>query len=430
MQGAFLTALAVLAAVGALADGGGAVQIDLLETTTLSITSSTRGTAYSPTNKIVTIGASTHVAWLDSVADIMVATYYHQRGRWSEPVRIGVGVDNHSGPALCSDSEGYLHCVFGPHHGDLQYAVSARPNDSSSWVQQPRFGDHATYPSLVCDRDDTLHIAYRGSQRPTKLLYQRKPKGGEWSEPIVLVDPAVPDGYTQFGNALYVHSDGTLHLGFHIYDMHPAAGKAVGYLRSVDGGDTWTLADGSAVSLPYTPDQPGWIEQGPDLDMRVLNVVCDAEGAVYLGVSHYETKPEAVVLWVYRDGRWTQKPLMPAIHRLRPGAHAGLGAMTFDSAGNLYIVTTTSMIRSWAGKDGETVLLVSGDGGETFTAVQLSDDGGEVGNWLENIERPGVHNRVEAPFVIYTHGAPGGACDDGVTTEIRCVRVKAISRGR
>ena len=104
--------------------------------------------------------------------------------------------------------------------------------------------------------------------------------------------------------------------------------------------------------------------------------------------------------------------------------------MTFDDRGNLYIVTTASMIRSWAGKDAESVLLVSGDGGETFTATLLSDDGGEVGNWLQNIERPGVHNRVEAPFVIYTHGAPGGACDDGVTTEIRCVRVRAITGGR
>lgn len=392
-------------------------------TTVLSTTGSTRGTGYEMSNKIVTIGSRTHVTWLDAIADIKVMKYSHQRNKWDEPVLVGKGVDNHSGPCMCSDSQGYLHIVFGPHHGPFQYSVSARPNDSSEWIPQPEFGVTGTYPSLVCDADDTLHITYRGMDTPTKLIYQRKPKGDQWSEPRILVDAGVPDKYTQFGNALYPHSDGTLHLAFHVYDMHPAGGRSAGYLMSDDAGQTWKLADGSIIQAPFTPDMPGWVEQSPDFDMRAANVACDPDGHPYFCVTHYETKPMRTTLWTW-DGEWKAIPLNSWTDAISPGANVTLSTVCFDTAGALYIAAQVSSSGGWGSPHTETVLLYSTDRGNTFSLLPLSSDSGEAGNWMPSIERNAGHNPVEIPGIVYTHGITGTTCADLIYTEIRHVKLQ------
>jgi len=72
----------------------------------LSNRGSTRATRYSGTNKIVTRDGKTHIAWLDSISDTMIATYDRIRGLWTHPVTVGSGYDNHGGPALTCDSMG------------------------------------------------------------------------------------------------------------------------------------------------------------------------------------------------------------------------------------------------------------------------------------------------------------------------------------
>ena len=103
----------------------------------LSTTGSTRGTAYTMSNKILTHEDKTHVVWLDQIHKTYVRTYNHKARRWSAPVFVSDGDDNHAGAAFAMDSQGHLHLVFGPHHNPIQYAVSAKPNSTTKWRRQP-----------------------------------------------------------------------------------------------------------------------------------------------------------------------------------------------------------------------------------------------------------------------------------------------------
>ncbi|MDP6779205.1 MAG: BNR-4 repeat-containing protein, partial [Candidatus Latescibacteria bacterium] len=249
----------------------------------LSTTGSTRGTAYTMSNKILTHEGKTHAVWLDQISKSTIRTYHHKTRRWGQPVHIGTGDDNHAGPALAMDSKGYLHVVYGPHHNPIQHAVSKRPNTSTAWVQQEPFGGRcATYPSLVCDSEDTLHACYRGAieeEIPRSLIYQRKPKDGEWSTPVQLVDPQGLRAYTQFTNALHLGSDGTLYLVYHIVrateqDSRDTKGRGFGAMRSRDGGVTWETMSGEQLSLPTTPDSPCVIEFDESLNVRMGSAAC------------------------------------------------------------------------------------------------------------------------------------------------------------
>lgn len=393
-------------------------------TKTLSTQGSTRGTAYVMSNKVVTMGSRTHVTWLDSGSKTMVQTYDHARKEWLAPVHVGTGYDNHGGPALVADSKGYLHIIFGPHHHPFQYRRSERPNDSSAWTPVERFATKGTYPSLVCDGRDTFHLAYRGGDAPFKLLYQRKPRGGDWTVPRVLVDADVPGGYTQFGNCLYVGRDGVLHLAFHIYDLHPARGKSAGYMRSPDGGDTWTTADGAALDLPVKPDSPAIIERGDGLDMRVGNVACDGDGRPYFTVAHGETDPSHCTLWHFDGARWRSQPLAPVVESLYPGANLGAGTLTFDDEGNLYIAMSISRDGKWGDPTSEVILLYSEDRGRTFSVLPISPVDATVANWLPALEHFVGHNRVGVPWLLYTHGVPGEGVTPPDLTEIRAVMLQ------
>ncbi len=387
---------------------------------TLSANGSTRASLYSMSNKILTLGDRTHIAWLDALADTMVVTYDHATGEITEPMCVGTGVDNHAGPAMCPDSQGHLYIVFGPHHGPFQFARSVRPNDASEWEALPEFGDKGTYPSLVCDAADTLHIAYRGGEVPCRVMYQRRRASGEWTEPRELVSANVESGYTQFGNALTVAPDGSLHMACHVYDMHPAAGKAAGHMVSRDGGDTWTLMDGTELELPVTPQTPGaMVELGGGLDLRAGNVVCDARSRPYFPVVHYKGRND-LVLWRWREG-WESVSL-------RPCAEAALGFIPrFDqpitmtiAGGRLYVAAGIGERGNWVDPSKEIYLCVSDDLGDSFAVQRISEPDPALPNWGPSLERPVGHNAIARLFLLWTHGLAGAGTSDAETgTEVK-----------
>jgi hypothetical protein len=386
---------------------------------TLSVKGSTRASLYDMSNKIVTVDGKTHIAWLDALADTMVATYDHATGELTEPVLVGSGFDNHAGPAICADSQGYLYVVFGPHHGPFQFARSVRPNDASDWEKLPDVGEKCTYPSLVCDAQDTLHLAYRGGDVPCRVLYQRRPAGGEWTEPRELVSAAVPSGYTQFCNALTVAADGSLHMAFHVYDVHPEAGKAAGHMVSRNGGGSWTLMDGTPLELPVTPQTPGvMLEQGEALDMRVGGITCDAKSRPCFPVAHLEGETD-LVLWRWRDG-WESISLRPIVE----GAvgfppRFGQPNVATIAEGRLYIGAGVRERGNWVDRSTESYLLISDDLGDSFTVLRVSEPDPNLPNWGPSLERPVGHNSIGRLFMLWTHGLAGASTSDAATvTEV------------
>ncbi len=401
----------------------------MLFSKTLSTIGSTRATAYAASNKIITAKGKVFVTWLDHVSDIRVKTYDVAAGTWGETVLVGKGVDNHGGPAMTMDSRGYLYVVFGPHHGPFQFRRSSRPYDAAKWEPVRRFGSKGTYPSLICDADDTLHCAYRGGPSPPRLMYQRRVKGGKWSKPRAIVHPNVKPGYTQYGNALAVSPDGVIHLGFHIYDYHQkiGAGKSLGYLRSRDKGKTWETIAGLVVKTPATPKTPCFIEQGPKLDMRIGNLVVDPEGRPWLTALHLEKRPRSVTLWRHDGKSWKPRELLPDVQKRLPGRQLVDATMTFDRDGTMYIACTVAkagLKKTWWGHPSlEVVMLTSADRGRTFAVTPISTVDAKLANWFPSVERPFGPLGIAAPCLIYTHGGAGVSLKDGKGTEVVFVRL-------
>ena len=164
-----------------------------------------RSTAYPQENKIVTLDDAVHVAWLDSAAEgfrVRVRTLDRGSGTWSATHTIGGAYDNHGGPALVNDSQGYLHVAYYPHHHAIRYRRSVRPNDASEWTDEELIGDGYSYPKLAVGRDDELVLSCRrsflregrlGHERPWELHLLRRSPGGSWSEPLVLARSRHPN---------------------------------------------------------------------------------------------------------------------------------------------------------------------------------------------------------------------------------------------
>ena len=369
------------------------MQLQVAQTHVLSQRGSTRATRYVVTNKIVTLDDKTHLAWLDSVAETMVATYDHAAGEWSDPVGVGTGKDNHGGPALLADSEGYLHIIFGPHVGPFQYAISAKPNASSEWIKQPTFGTDGTYPSAVFDEDDTLHIIYRGGEGGAKrLVYQRKPKGGSWSKLTELAAAPIESGYTHYHSALTIAPDRSLHVSYDIY--FNGAAKCAGHLTSRDRGDSWELADGSPASLPVTPDQEDAFFKRDDRSLGVYNIACDPAGRPWISTGHLQ-------LWHHDGDDWRLvRPALTAGLTEKQEAGAG-GTLAIDAEGRLY----------WFGAiDREFWILYSPDGGKTFHKTHIADPEPDRPLMGPIVERPTGHNTVGTPWLLYSAGQKGPDC--------------------
>lgn len=233
----------------------------------------------------VTANGRTHIVWGEvsgtpegENADergvpTYVATYDHATGEVGGKILLGYGPpvnDVHNVPAITIDSEGSLHMLIGAHGRSFKYARSLRPHDSSAWTEaEPilQTGSRTdegetgrqTYISLVCDRDDTLHTAFRqwrtdeqyhGGSQFAALSIQHRPKGGEWSveaEPLVV--GAVP-GYSIWYHKLTVDRLGALWLSYSYWTsdtsyqgQFPDRYHHRAVIVSRDGGETWKLAE-------------------------------------------------------------------------------------------------------------------------------------------------------------------------------------------
>jgi len=404
----------------------------------LSTTGSTRGTAYGMSNKIITHEGRTHVVWLDQIHKTYAQTYSHKSRRWRPPVSVGDGDDNHAGAAVVMDPDGYLHLVFGPHHNPIQHVVSARPNSTAKWLRQPSFGGQgATYPSMVCDADGTLHACYRGTfdgVRPWGIMYQRKPKDDGWTDPVKLVDPMGPPAYTHFENALHITPDGSLVLAYHIVrataaDHSQVRGMGFGVMCSRDGGQTWEW-DGNALELPTTPASPCMIEFDESNDVRISNIVSDRSGTVYFSLNRRAGDVHETSLYRSRGAEWDVIPLLPTVQELfGESMMSDRCVLSVSDDGVLYAAGPVCRPGGeWAGPTNEIALLTSRDSGESFGAYVVSPEDPTTSSWLPSLERATGHNKVDVPHLIYTHGEKGEGCSPDIDTEIRFVSLRPVAR--
>ncbi len=394
-----------------------------------------RATGYAETNKIVTLDGKTHVAWLDSQGDrfhVRVRTLDRRSGAWSETRTVGEAYDNHGGPALTVDSEGFLHVMYYPHHHPFRYRRSLRPNDASAWGEEQQFGKRCTYPTLLCGPDDTLYLTCRESdQQPWVVNLYKKAPGGTWQGPMAILRAEEP-GYAHFQDALAWGPDHrALHLSCRIYDGNPGRPRVVGYLKSPDSGKTWQREDGTPVELPATAKTVTPIAEGSEPGgegLRCGSIAVDPAGKPHVLFSSTSTE-DPVPAWIASpDGSGTfrrravldELPAPLAARRLTMA-----GGLTIAPDGRRFAVLQAIKAPpgsdTWGHASNEIVWLESEDGAGAFTAQMASAPDPDRAHWLPSIERPTGHNRVTVPGVIYTGGPPGEGNKDILSNEVHWV---------
>jgi hypothetical protein len=382
-----------------------------------------RATGYAETNKIITRDGKTHVAWLDSVDKafrVRIRTRDRKTATWSMTYDLGEAYDNHGGPALTIDREGYLHCVSYPHHHPFRYRRSTRPNDASQWDDVIEVGERCTYPTLVCARDDTLLLTCRQSDRenPWRMNLYTKPPGKDWQGPRAILR-SQHTGYSHFQEALAWSPDHrTLHMSCRIYSGKARHGHTVGYLRSRDLGVTWERADGQRATLPATAESISVIASDHSTGnpgLRCGAIAVDPAGVPHVLYSSAATQPsEAWIASLDASSTWRRRALRDVIASRWPGRGLTLpGGLTIGRDGRIYIALTlinppaTDDETVWGHPSSEVMWLESADAGKTFTSRLVSQRDPNIAHWLPNLERPTGHNQIDVPGLIYTAGTKG-----------------------
>jgi len=398
----------------------------------LSTTGSGRATAYIESPKIITFRGKTHVTWLDTPPAgfrIKIRTLDHATGQWSDAVTVGEAVDNHGGPALTVDAEGYLHIVYYSHHHPFRYHRSVRPNDASEWGPMEQFGTDLTYPTLVCARDGTLILTARRSyeKEPWELELWRKPRGGVWTRQGAILKSQRPN-YSQYAASMSWEPDHRgMVLTFRVYeqpsyDTPPVSYTWIGVMRSPDEGRTWQKLDGTPIPLPATLDTGDVIFRTRSADGRHAEAgatVLGPDGQLFVAYSdRLAYSAQSYLATPRAGGGWDHLHLNPYLPpELRNHALIMSGGMAYTSDGRLIILAPLLDLSDageyWGHPSTRIVRFESTDGGKTFTAGLLG--GGIPGEpqWMPSVERAtGFNELPETPSVLYTEGGRGAGLGD------------------
>jgi len=393
----------------------------------LSRSGSDRATAYQGSNKIIRHGDRLYVGWLDApevdggLTRIQLGVCDSRDGRLLGSFVLGKGIDNHCGPALAMDSTGRLHVIVGAHgfpgqsdfkggrSGDFLYRWSDDPSSPESWSPPVSLGPYDTYPSLVVDAADTLHLVSRESgEHPRKLIYRRKFSGRDWEAPTAIALCPKP-GYTAFMHGLSVGPDGRLHLTFqHLYSV---AGETPGdvdarlaaYLVSDDGGDSW-VEDGHVVQLPLTLETTKGFFKAPEGGIRLSNHVVDAKGRLWIFSSHPEKA--GGILFRKDEAGWREIDTSKSLGRLNNQEGREI-SISRDVDGRIHLVMGTvpaGQSATWKDPHHELFHLVLDEEGRELAFGQLTETDPKFAHWLPSVENwNGVHPAESGtPWMLFT----------------------------
>ena len=408
----------------------------------LSEAGSDRATGYVMSSKIVRRDGKLLCTWLDRArynhwAVVDPATGRLEEQGWLDPP----GVDNHCGAALAVDGDGTAHLVSGGHHSPFRYYRLGGDDRWGAWQQAAQLDDGGTYPSLVADGDGTLHLAYRVQGERWMLLYRRRPRGGAWSTPRVLVRAAKP-GYVYWTNALALGPEGRLHLvlGNARQRGDGAIYYGASHLYSDDSGGTWrqlgvagAVPDGvSAWELALIEGagcDPERVQSAQEVvagsapgplnynygNMLLSNPVIDAGGAPSAIVHNVLRGDAALQRW--EGGRWQGQSLLPVVQSLLPGyrIHAQ-SALSRCADGRLValLMVAPADVPGW-GPNGTTLLrVVCTLGGSVLESEMAAPPDPGVASWLPSIEQWTWVSPLDEPAWMHTRGVNAGGFADNV----------------
>ncbi len=397
----------------------------------LSQCGSDRATAYSLSNKIVRHEGRILATWLDAASDpggrtkIQLAIANGNTGIIENIVSLGEAVDNHCGAVLAMDHEDRLHMIIGAHGGSFFHRYSA-PGDFSSWSAPVEIPGENTYPTLACDPEGTLHLVYREYGERWALQYRRCRTGEGWGTPwTIALSPT--EGYNNFMQSLSVGPDGTLHLFFQFHfttngNSADCETRMAAYLRSRDGGDTWTN-EGQLCQLPLTLESTRSFISFPGGKWRLANHVVDSQGQPWVFVS----LPEEPSAGLFRraEGGWQRVDVGLEFSKLSFCGPMGREvSLSRSRDGTIHLVAATrpdGVVSSWYDPQHELFHLRLNEQGQILSMVRLTQPNPDGAQWLPAVENwdwvRADDAFVDAPWLLYTCGQNrGGIGGDNANT--------------
>lgn len=210
------------------------------------------------------------VAYQGRSFDPYAAVYDPASGAWRGPWRIAdnplVG-DEHGGPAMVEDAQGFYHVFFGSHNSAILHARSVRPRDASRWgpagtimlgSAEPSgtpVEARGTYPQAAVDASGTVRLLFRanGGLFSDWVLAESRDGCVTWSAPEQVLD-GEPNAYGWYASS-WVEPDGDLHVAATLVDYEawraqPFSRQNLYYLRRDASTGSWTGASGDAIASP------------------------------------------------------------------------------------------------------------------------------------------------------------------------------------
>lgn len=399
----------------------------------VSRAASDRSTAYAMSNRFVRAAGRLLFAWVAPPGRSCWGSVQAGDATIQHHGTLGEGIDNHCGPALAHDVRGQVHAVLGAHHGTFFHRILSDPAGSGDWGEPAPVAELATHPSLVCDRQGTLHLAWRSSVvNPWTLKCRRLEEGKGWSVPTTIAVAATP-WYTSWTNALAIGPDNVLHLVLGAYRLldDGCACYGAAHLLSDDGGEHWRQLGGAPLQLPVdiaaleliepaalepgrlaTPTQLASIEESHlrfSLRMTLSNVLADHAGQPWVIV--HDTLNMHAALYGAIEGLWRSTNLSPAVDRVLPGwGVCPQSSLSRHADGTLEAVLMAAPLDRplWGAKETELVRVLLDDHGEIRSSglVRAADD--RVAHWLPSLEHWDWNHPFDRPALLYTSGSNCG----------------------
>lgn len=166
---------------------------------------------------------------------------------WSPPLDILFvpGEARAEWPVVAMDAENRLHLVWNSFTAVYYASAPSWQADSAhSWTEPLALTANSDFTpwgaSIAADARGTLHVVYAAAGDEKGLNYIRSADGGEsWGLPLRLYEPTGPSEEPPALVQIVVDDSDRLHAVWQTNQVE-ASGAGVHYVRSTDGGDTWT----------------------------------------------------------------------------------------------------------------------------------------------------------------------------------------------
>lgn len=339
----------------------------------------------------------------------------------------------HTQPSLAVDRDGYVHVVYNMHSTPWQYSVSRRPEDISEWAfrgqallgpadQKPSSvvpgpgtaaipGNRITYPYFTVDRNGTPYVTYRESlKNEANIAYEAM----QWSMGLARYDLATrtwqrvgpsggvfpfatePDHRAQ-GAMVSFDRGNRMHVSWNWYVEYALDGanqpNEIAYARSLDGGMTFTGADGRPLTLPVAMSNGDRVI-GPEHFYGYTSVMATSAGKPYVWVMPMESSKYGRSVIAFDSARGWSTPIpLP------------WGATSFAVDDDQALLAVSSGLR----------LHVSPNLGRNWVTTVIEDSDGPYDHWLDRVyfrETGGIRllaqSRRSGRLTVFTIEEPRG----------------------